>query len=105
MISLRGIIVGTGVAVAVLLLGAPGPLGAGACTNDIKSLCAGIEPGGGRMRDCIREHRASLSAACKAEITDRMLERAGHRGGAGNAAIRTVPENDGAAKSAPAAAN
>ncbi len=47
----------------------------GACMNDIKSLCGSVQPGGGRIRDCIREHRAQLSNGCKVAIADRMLER------------------------------
>jgi hypothetical protein len=41
----------------------------------------------------MREHRAQLSAACKVAIADRMLERAAHRGGAGQpgAGITQVP--------------
>lgn len=54
----------------------------GACKPDIQSLCGAVQPGGGRIRDCMREHRAQLSAACKIALADRMLERAGHRGGA-----------------------
>jgi cysteine rich repeat protein len=70
----------------------------GACKPDIQSLCGSVQPGGGRIRDCMREHRAQLSAACKVAIADRMLERAGHRGGAGqpgagqpSAGITAVP--------------
>jgi len=55
-----------------------GPL-RGACKADIQSLCGSVQPGGGRIRDCMREHRAQLSATCKVAIADRMLERAGHR--------------------------
>ena len=46
----------------------------GACMNDVKSLCGSIQPGG-RIRDCMREHRAQLSNGCKIAIADRMLER------------------------------
>ncbi len=58
--------------------------GRGACLRDIKTICAGVQPGGGRIRDCIREHRAEFSQECKAAIADRMLARRQNRqGGAG----------------------
>ena len=47
----------------------------GACGEDMKALCGSVQPGGGRLRDCMREHRAQLSNACKVAIADRMLER------------------------------
>jgi hypothetical protein len=52
----------------------PGPM-QGACMSDIKSLCGSIQPGGGRIRECMREHRAQLSNNCKLAIADRVLER------------------------------
>ncbi|MDN5000613.1 cysteine rich repeat-containing protein [Bradyrhizobium sp. GCM10027634] len=36
-----------------------------ACGADIRSLCAGIAPGGGRIVQCIASNAASLSTACK----------------------------------------
>jgi hypothetical protein len=69
-----------------------GPVRA-ACQSDIHALCGSVQPGGGRIRDCMREHRAELSAACKIAIADRMLERGGQRANAGTpaAGITTVP--------------
>jgi hypothetical protein len=65
----------------------------GACKPDIQSLCGSVQPGGGRIRDCMREHRAQLSATCKVAIADRMLERAGQRHAKGAApGITTVPQ-------------
>jgi hypothetical protein len=57
-----------------LAMAAPGLL-KGACGDDMKALCGSVQPGGGRIRDCMREHRAQLSNACKIAIADRMLER------------------------------
>ena len=56
----------------------PGPI-RGACMNDVKSLCGSVQPGGGRIRECMREHRAQLSSGCKLAIADRMLERKQNR--------------------------
>jgi hypothetical protein len=95
MIPIRALIAAAGVIAPVLAWAAPGALG-GACMNDMKTLCGAVEQGGGRIRDCMREHRASLSDACKIAIADRMLEHG--RGqqrttGTGTAATRPVPES------------
>ena len=55
----------------------------GPCRSEVQTLCAGVQPGGGRIRDCMKEHRAQLSVACKVAIADRMLEHAGRRPGEG----------------------
>ena len=39
------------------------------CAGDIKTLCAGIQPGEGRLKACIKSHLAELSETC----TDRVL--------------------------------
>ncbi|MDI3561326.1 cysteine rich repeat-containing protein [Bradyrhizobium sp. Arg816] len=36
-----------------------------ACGSDIRTLCAGVAPGGGRIVQCISSNAASLSPACK----------------------------------------
>jgi len=36
-----------------------------ACGADVRSLCAGVAPGGGRIIQCISNNAASLSPACK----------------------------------------
>ena len=36
-----------------------------ACADDAKKLCAGVQPGGGRIVACLREHKDSLSDRCK----------------------------------------
>jgi hypothetical protein len=59
----------------------PGPLAA--CQSDVKALCGSVQPGGGRIRDCMREHRAQLSTACKLAIAERMLERGPRPNGMG----------------------
>lgn len=39
-----------------------------ACKEDVLKLCKGIEPGGGRIINCLREHENELSAGCKARM-------------------------------------
>ncbi len=36
-----------------------------ACAGDAQKLCAGVQPGGGRMVACLKEHKDSLSDRCK----------------------------------------
>ena len=83
----------------------PGGHLGGACKADLQSLCAGVQPGGGRIRDCMKEHRTQLSTACKVAIADRMLERNGHNGPGsqrsaehqsvvGNTSIKSVPSGN-----------
>ena len=36
-----------------------------ACAADIRTLCAGVEPGGGRIMQCIANRGAQLSPACR----------------------------------------
>jgi hypothetical protein len=36
-----------------------------ACGADIRALCAGVAPGGGRLVECISNRAADLSPACK----------------------------------------
>ena len=38
------------------------------CAGDIKTLCAGIQPGGGRIRACIKSHLTDLSPTCNDRV-------------------------------------
>ena len=37
----------------------------GACLKDAKAQCPGVEPGGGKIRDCLKTHIKDLSDECK----------------------------------------
>ena len=39
-----------------------------ACEEDIHFLCAGIQPGGGRIAACLKQSESEVSAGCKAQI-------------------------------------
>jgi hypothetical protein len=41
-----------------------------ACRADVERLCKGVEPGGGRIRECLRAHQSELSDGCKAAIAE-----------------------------------
>ena len=38
------------------------------CASDIKTLCAGIQPGEGRIKACIKSHLTSLSQTCEDRV-------------------------------------
>jgi hypothetical protein len=38
------------------------------CAGDIKTLCAGIQPGEGRLKACIKSHLAGLSETCNDRV-------------------------------------
>jgi hypothetical protein len=40
-----------------------------ACGADVRGLCAGVAPGGGRIMQCLATQAASLSPACKDVLT------------------------------------
>src|SRR6476619_4289446 len=56
----------------VVLLAAPVAMAqqrsAGVCVADIKAKCAGVQPGEGRIRDCVKTHAAEFSDPCKARL-------------------------------------
>jgi hypothetical protein len=40
-----------------------------ACEADVGKLCAGVQPGGGRIMQCLARHKAEVSDACKQAIS------------------------------------
>lgn len=57
----------------------PNPAVRAACGADVRSLCAGVQPGGGRIKDCMVSHASQLSAGCKAAIQQARAARSGER--------------------------
>ena len=39
-----------------------------ACESDVTKLCAGVQPGGGRIMQCLSQHKSEGSDACKQAI-------------------------------------
>ena len=39
-----------------------------ACAKDIKSVCADVKPGGGKLKTCVKEHYSDLSTDCQIAI-------------------------------------
>jgi peptide subunit release factor 1 (eRF1) len=42
----------------------------GPCADDIAKLCKDVNPGGGRLANCLKEHEKELSPACAASIKE-----------------------------------
>src|SRR5271169_5397240 len=38
------------------------------CAADIKTQCADVKPGGGKLKDCVKAHFSDLSAECQVAI-------------------------------------
>lgn len=51
--------------IAALALGALLAAAEHPCKEDAEKLCKGIEPGEGRIAQCLKQHESELSAACK----------------------------------------
>ncbi len=47
------------------------PRNRGACRDDVQKLCAGIERGGGRIRDCLAGQIDKLSDSCRKVVESR----------------------------------
>lgn len=41
-----------------------------ACRADVMQLCGDVEPGGGRLMQCLRQHLDRVSNACKSALPD-----------------------------------
>lgn len=69
------------VVLLLLVLAAAASVSAGdvnPCREDVARLCAGVTPGEGRLRDCIRTHAKELSPGCSARLqaAERMSDAA-----------------------------
>ncbi len=93
---------------AVLGLSAHGPASAqsppmeaarAACQSDLQQFCTGVQPGGGRMLACLKEHRDQVSPACPQAVTS-MLQ--GSAGGAAPTAAQPAAASGPPAPPSPA---
>ncbi len=39
-----------------------------ACAKDVKSVCADVKPGGGKLKACVKDHFSDLSTDCQVAI-------------------------------------
>src|SRR5579872_4786533 len=84
--------------IASTLLSSPAEARSGACTREILDHCSTVEPGGGRIYQCLMKHSAELSPGCK-EILQKWLEshpqEVQGQGQKGNGALQTGKNNQG----------
>ncbi len=59
----------SGSALTVNAMGGGGPWPHRTCAVDLKSLCTGILPGGGRIPACMMSQLSDLSVACSTELS------------------------------------
>ena len=45
------------------------------CADDAAKFCKGVDPGGGRMAACLKEHEKDLSPGCKQRNHDMMMRQ------------------------------
>jgi len=64
-----------GVFCLAMATGASAAQNARPCADDAAKLCQGVQPGGGRVAKCLKEHSNELSPACKDNM-GRMKEKA-----------------------------
>lgn len=42
------------------------------CRAEVKKLCGGVRPGGGRIKQCIQDNESKLSPACQKKVGSRL---------------------------------
>lgn len=47
-----------------------------ACTQDVKTLCPDVQPGGGRILQCLKEKQSQVSPDCVAALEEAKAARA-----------------------------
>src|SRR5260370_37639379 len=57
-----------------------------ACASDVQKLCAGVQPGGGRVLACLKQHKDEVSDGCKQAILAAMGQSSGNAGPAPSSA-------------------
>ncbi len=76
-----------------------------ACSIDLQKFCASVQPGGGRMLACLKEHRDQVSPACKQAVTSVLQgSAAGAPASGGQPTSADAPTSGSAPLAAPTAA-
>src|SRR5260370_2998732 len=57
-----------------------------ACASDVQKLCAGVQPGGGRVLACLKQHKDEVSNVCKQAVLAAMGQSSGNAGPAPSSA-------------------
>ena len=72
--ALRMIMVVPAAVAAIFWLATSATAQFGPCAEDLSKFCKDVPRGGGRMLECLTEHEANLSAACKAHVEQMKAE-------------------------------
>ena len=69
-------------ALAGLLLASPAlpAKDGGACKADVEKYCKNVEKGGGRIKQCLSDHKADLSTECRTKIERHEQRKAACKG-------------------------
>lgn len=46
-----------------------------ACREDLAKFCSNVQPGGGRLKPCVKENFRSFSPTCQAALRDVVAEK------------------------------
>lgn len=76
LVVLVGFLVAVMVASAVAQTATPAPKPRQACAADIKQLCATVQPGGGRIAQCMKSNADKLSPGCRDSLQAAQAARA-----------------------------
>lgn len=68
------IILIAGAIVSGALLAQPAAGGDRPCVADRQQFCANVQPGQGRIFQCLKQNEANLSAACKQKVQERVAQ-------------------------------
>jgi Cysteine rich repeat len=50
-----------------------------ACQSDIQQFCTGVNTSGGRVAQCLKQHKSELSSTCKADLAHARSMRQSNR--------------------------
>jgi hypothetical protein len=75
-----------------------------ACASDVQKLCPDVPPGGGRILDCLKQHKDEVSDGCKRAILSAIGKSSGDASAADNPAPAAANPAPVAASPAPPAA-
>src|SRR5690349_17829559 len=62
-----------------------------ACASDVQKLCAGVQPGGGRILACLKQHKDQVSDTCKSAVMASMQRSGGNSSSTSTPASTDAP--------------
>ena len=73
-LALFGLVASSAVFAADAPAAAAGPA-VEACKADVQTLCPGVQPGDGRIKQCMTKNRSKLSDGCKAALKEQRAKK------------------------------